>query len=473
MSAVLDVAAKRGQTRIREDPASFIGHWFGVDIWDKQRDIAESVRDHRRTAVKSCHGAGKSFIAARVALWFLHAYPSSIVLTTAPTQNQVEQILWREIRTATQSAKRQLLGRCLNVRYDIAPDWYGLGFKAADTQPDRFQGFHAEHALVVIDEAAGVAHPVYEAIDAVMTSEHARQLLIGNPTNPSGDFYDAFHSNRALYNTITIAASDTPNMKAGRTVRPYLITQQWIDDKITQFGDESAYVQSRVHAQFPRTGTDNLIALGWVEASAARIDGVNRATGPDAGAVDAGVDVARTGEDETVLYLRRGLDVIGFDAWNGYDLMQSVGRIRNALEPYTPGKIKVDVIGMGAGVADRLRELGYDVVDVNVSTAASDAEKWPNLRHELWWELRELFHRNEVNGVIDETTMGQLTSVKYSFDSRHSMPIIESKEQMKKRGLKSPDRAEALMLAFANVDRGGRWDTVNADVADALAEMGL
>lgn len=471
MSAVLDVAAKRGQTRIREDPASFIGHWFGVDIWDKQRDIAESVRDHRRTAVKSCHGAGKSFIAARVALWFLHAYPSSIVLTTAPTQNQVEQILWREIRTATQSAKRQLLGRCLNVRYDIAPDWYGLGFKAADTQPDRFQGFHAEHALVVIDEAAGVAPAVYEALDAVMTSENARMLLIGNPTNPSGVFYDACHSDRALYNLITIAAEDTPNIKAGRTIRPYLITQSWIDDVTSKFGEDSAYVQSRVHAQFPRSGTDNLIALGWVEASAARIDGVNLA--PDAGPVDAGVDVARTGEDETVIYLRRGLDVLGFEAWNGYDLMQSVGRIRNALEPYPVGKIKVDVIGMGAGVADRLRELGYDVVDVNVSTSASDAEKWPNLRHELWWELRELFHRNEVNGVIDETTMGQLTSVKYSFDSRHSMPIIESKEQMKKRGLKSPDRAEALMLAFANVDHGGQWDSVNADVAAALEAMGV
>jgi hypothetical protein len=149
--------------------------------------------------------------------------------------------------------------------------------------------------------------------------------------------------------------------------------------------------------------------------------------------------------------------------------MQSVGRIRSVLEPYEVGKIKVDAIGLGAGVADRLRELGYEVVDVNVGSAASDPEKWPNLRHELWWELRELFHNNEIHGVTDETTIGQCSSVKYSFDSRHTYPLIEKKEDMKKRGLKSPDRAEALMLAFANIDRGPSFsDNISDFFADAF-----
>jgi phage terminase large subunit len=469
--ATLDRAAKAGMQRMQRDPVGWMREFLNADLWEKQIEVAESVRDHRRTAVKSCHGAGKSYLAARIVIWFLHAHPSSIALTTAPTQNQVENILWRELRSAHASKAKGLLGRCLNVRYDIAPDWYGIGFKAADTQPDRFQGFHAEHALAVIDEAAGVAPAVFDALDAVMTSESARMLLIGNPTNPSGTFFDAFHSARSLYNLITIAASDTPNITAGTTVRPYLITQQWIDDAVTKFGPDSAYVQSRVNADFPKSGTDNLIALDWVEDAARRVETVN--TAPDAGPVDAGVDVARTGDDETVIYLRRGLDVLGFDAWNGYDLMQSVGRIRNVIEPYAVGKIKVDAIGLGAGVADRLRELGYDVVDVNVGSSSSDAEKWPNLRHELWWELRELFHNQQINGVIDETTMGQLTSVKYSFDSRHTYPLIEKKDEMKKRGLKSPDRAEALMLAFANLNQGGQFEAVSADVAAALEGMGL
>lgn len=460
---------------MQRDPAGWISAFLGADLWEKQIEIAASVRDHRRTAVKSCHGSGKSYLSARIVLWFLHAYPGSLVLTTAPTNNQVENILWRELRTAAASKRQPLLGRPLNVRYDIAPDWYALGFKAADTQPDRFQGFHAEHALVVIDEAAGVAPPVYEALDAVMTSENARMLLIGNPTNPSGVFYDAFHSQRDLYNLITIAAADTPNIKTGRTVRPYLITQQWIDDAVTKFGDDSAYVQSRVHAQFPRTGVDTLIPLGWAESAAARADLIDRTS---TNIVEAGIDVARTGTDETVIAVRCGPDVLGMEWWNGYDLMQSVGKIRNVLAPYREagrlGRVKVDVIGMGAGVADRLRELGYDVVDVNVSASSTDPEKWPNLRHELWWELRELFHRNEINGVTDETTIGQLTSVKYRFDSRHSMPIIESKDDMKKRGLKSPDRAEALMLAFGNPPSGGDFAAITDDATlAALHSMGI
>lgn len=450
-AATLDRAAASGLERAQRDPVEWMRVFLGADLWEKQIEVTESVRDHRRTAVKSCHGAGKSYLAARIVIWFLQTHPGSIALTTAPTQNQVENILWRELRSAYAGKAKALLGRCLNVRFDIAPDWYGLGFKAADTQPDRFQGFHAEHALVVIDEAAGVAPPVYEAIDAVMTSENARQLLIGNPTNASGVFYDAFHSQRSLYNLITIAASDTPNITANRTVRPYLITQSWIDDAVAKFGPDSPYVESRVNANFPKGGTDNLIPLAWVEDSASRVDQVSPPGENDL--IEAGVDVARTGTDETCCYLRRGLDVIAFQSWTGFDLMQSVGRLRNLFDGKHIGKIKVDVIGMGAGIADRLRELGYDVVDVNVSSASTDSEKWPNLRHELWWELRELFHRNEINGVVDETTIGQLSSVKYGFDSRHSMPIIESKDQMKKRGLKSPDRAEALMLAFANVNQ--------------------
>jgi phage terminase large subunit len=471
MIATLDREQIAGISRIADSPVDFMREYLGADLWEKQIEVAESVRDHRRTAVKSCHAGGKSFLAARIVLWFLHAYPYSVALTTAPTQSQVENILWRELRAAFGGKTAALLGRCLTVRYEIDADWYALGFKAADTQPDRFQGFHAEHALVVIDEAAGVAPVVYEALDAIMTSDHARQLLIGNPTNSSGTFYDAFHKDRDLYNLITIAAADTPNIKAGKKVRSYLISQQWIDDAVSKFGDDSAYVQSRVHANFPKTGTDALVPLEWAEASAARVEVVDRR--PELGKVEAGVDVARSGSDETVIYLRRGLDVIGFDAWNGYDLMQSVGRIRTILEPFEVGKIKVDVIGMGAGVADRLRELGYDVVDVNVSAKSSDPEKWGNLRHELWWMLRERFEDNEIHGVTDETTIGQATSVKYAFDSRHSMPIIESKADMKKRGLKSPDRAEALMLAFANVVSHGTWDTVTPDVADALAEFGI
>lgn len=432
-----------GLTRIRAEPVAFMRDWLGADLWAKQIAVADAVRDYRRVAVKSCHGAGKSFLAGRIVLWFLHAYPYSIVITTAPTFNQVQNILWRQIRAAHGSAPRRLLGRCLQTFYEIAPDWYALGFKAEDTAPDRFQGFHAEHALVVIDEAAGVAEPVFEALDAVLTSESARMLLIGNPTNPAGTFYEAFHGARALYHPITIEAADTPNIQAGGVVRPYLITQQWIDDAIEKHGEDSPYVQARVYAQFPSVGDNTLIPLAWIEAAHART------VEPTPHPLEAGLDVARFGGDENALCLRRGPQIVAEYAWSGLDTMATVGRVRELLAGHGDvTALKVDVVGVGGGVADRLRELGYPVVDVNVGTAASDGEKWANLRHELWWELRERFREGAIAGPLLDVTQGQLASVRYKYDSRHTHPLIESKDEARKRGVKSPDRAEAVMLAF-------------------------
>ncbi|WP_325594664.1 hypothetical protein [Iamia sp.] len=372
------------------------------------------------------------------------------MLTTAPTNNQVRNILWRNIGAAYRSSKGPLLGRCLTTQIDVAPDWYALGFKADDTASDRFQGFHAEHALVVIDEAAGVDDRVYDALDAVMTSEQARMLLIGNPTNPVGTFYEAFHGARSLYRCITITAADTPNMTAGRTVRPYLITQAWIDDAITKHGAGSPYVTARVHAEFPAVSDNNLIPLAHVEAADARLPETDPLPA-GSGDLEAGLDVARMGTDESALCVRRGHQIVSEDAWSGMDTMETVGKVRHQLpDPSLLAAIKVDVIGIGAGVADRLREAGYPVVDVNVSSRSSDPEQWPNLRHELWWNIRERFREGTIGGPIDGATMGQLSNVRYRYDSRHTKPLIESKDDMRKRGVRSPDRAEALMLAFTN-----------------------
>jgi phage terminase large subunit len=444
VTATLDAPAAAGLERIQGDPAAFMAEWLGADLWDKQIEIAESVRDHRRTAVKSCHGSGKSYLAARIVIWFLHAYPGSIVLTTAPTFNQVKNILWRNVGAAYAGKRKPLLGRCLQTGVDIEPDWYALGFKAEDTASDRFQGFHAERALVVIDEAAGVDDRVYEALDAVMTSEQARMLLIGNPTNPAGTFYDAFHGSRSLYHTITIAASDTPNMRAGETVRPYLITQQWIDDAITKHGADSPYVQSRVKADFPELSDNTLIPLAWIEAAN------ERQSDEPSGPWRAGVDVARMGSDQSAICIRQGNRVVYETFWSGMDTMQTVGRVRAILADFPPmERIKVDVIGIGAGVADRLTEENYPVDPVNVAEQANDPEAFASLRHELWWTLRERFQEGRIEGPIDDVTMGQLSSVRYKYDSKHTRPVIESKEDAKKRGVRSPDRAEALMLAFA------------------------
>lgn len=449
LGAHLDPAAEAGLRRIRADPAAFIREWLGADLWQKQVEIVEALRDHRRVAVKSCHASGKSYLSARAVIWFLHAFPDSVIITTAPTYNQVVNILWRSVNQAYAMAKAPLLGRCLQAQYEIAPGWYALGFKASDTTPDRFQGFHATHALVVIDEAAGVADSVFEALDAVLTSESARLLLIGNPTNAVGTFYDAFHRARGIYHTITIAAADTPNVQAGQTVRPYLITQQWIDDAIAKHGEESDYVRCRVRAEFPESDSNALIPLAWMEAADAR------RVEKHAGSVEAGLDVARGGGDECSLAVRRGDEVLLHHSWSGpdtRDLMATVGRTRHILEPYRAelSALKVDIVGIGAGVHDRLAELGYPTVAVNAGASSSDHSKWQNLRCEMYWTMRELFHDGAIAGPLDDIAIGQGASIRGKYVSRYSMPVIESKDDAKARGVSSPDRFEALMLAFTN-----------------------
>lgn len=443
----LDRAAAAGFGRVRRDPAGWIARWLDADLWETQVAIAESVRDHRRTAVKSCHASGKSYLSARIVLWFLHAYPDSIAVTTAPTYNQVRNILWRSVNQAVAGAKLPLLGRALVDRYEIGPEWYALGFKAEDTASDRFQGFHSAHALVVIDEAAGVAAPVFEALDAVMTSADARMLLIGNPTSPEGVFYDAFHKDRHLYRTITISAEDTPNFREGRTVRPYLITQEWVNDVIAKHGEDSPYVQSRVYARFPTLSDKSLIPLAWVEAAhERRFDESEVRPAP----VEAGLDVARYGGDENALCIRRGPQVVAEYAWSGLDTMETAGKVRHLLASYPDlAALRVDVIGVGSGVADRLRETGYPVIDVNVSNQSRAPGDFASLRHELWWGLRERFREGTICGPIADETIGQLTALRYRYDSAHTYPLVESKEEAARRGVRSPDRAEALLLAFA------------------------
>lgn len=437
--------------------SEFIVRTLGGDPWDKQIEIADAVDDNRYVAVASCHGAGKSHIAARIALAFLHTRARSVVITTAPTARQVQHVLWREINAAYRGAKYPLLGRCLTTRYEIAPEWYAIGFKAKATpgisEDDTFQGFHADNVLVIFDEAAGVPESVFGSLDAAMTSENAHMLMIGNPTSVSGQFREAFHRNRSLFKTIKISAFDTPNfqIEGDEPTRPYLVTKRWVREVIAKRGEGSPYVQSRVYANFPEIGTNKLIPLSWIEAAEAR----SYARSDEKGVI-VGIDAARFGDDETSLSVRRGTTLVKHIHWQGLSLTQSRNEVKKQLRDFkSVEEIRVDAIGLGAGLADMLREEGFTVYDVNASAKSSDPEEWPNFRHEMWWQLRERFNiEHPMISVdprcgLDEEAMAQLSDIEYSFkDTRFQGAIIEPKEETKKRTGTSPDRAESLALAY-------------------------
>lgn len=448
--------ARAAMVRAQSDPAWWVSSVLGNTLWPKQVEIIESVRDHRETAVKSCHAAGKSFTAANVALWWLFNHRHSIVITTAPTDRQVRGILWKEIRTGHQRARVPLGGTLLSQELKLDNDWWAWGFTAPGYDPDRFQGFHAIHTLVIVDEASGVTEDIYDAIDGVLTADESRLLMIGNPTNPSGRFAKAFKTPGIA--KVSIGAFDTPNFTTfgiteadiaagaweqkitGPLPNPYLVTPRWVADRYKRWGPDSAMYGAKVDARFPAAGNDTLIPLHWIEAAVAR-------TLVPSAPSELGVDVARFGSDETVIMHRAGPVARTLKVIPMSDTMETTGHVVQAIAAVKALAAKVDAVGVGAGVYDRLKELKQPAREMQSGQAAKDPERFANARAEWWWGLRERFEVGDIDIENDETLIEQLADMRYKVNSRGQV-LIESKEDMKKRGVGSPDRADALMLVF-------------------------
>lgn len=443
----------------RNDPIEFARRLLRSDIWDLQQRILRSVEQNQRTAVKACHASGKTFIAAAAVLWYLARWRESIVVTTAPTWNQVERLLWGEIRTAVERSCYPF-PPTNETSLKITPKRYAIGLSTSKGDHGvRFQGFHADHMLMVLDEAPGVDPNIWEAIEGVRAGGDVRILALGNPTIPGGPFYEAFTTARDSWSTFTISAFDTPNLaglslesllalseeEAAQNARPYLTTRAWVREKYREWGPGHPLWQSRVLGEFPDQAEDALLSLGWLEK--AKIRELN-----SEGRIRAGLDVAGPGEDETVLTIRKGPQILSQRVWNTEDPR---GEVVSALEPYRSQLelLNVDSIGIGWGMYVHLRDIfGATVVQaVNVGKAARDQQKYANAKAEYYWGLRLRAEAGDLAGM-PEAAISQLAGIRYKHNARGQV-VIESKEDARKRGVKSPDRAESVMLAFAENPR--------------------
>jgi len=344
-------------------------------------------------------------------------------------------------------------------------DWKLWGFTANQYNESMFQGFHDDFILFVVDEATGVSPTIMKGIKACITSENARLLLIGNPTDADSEFARYFaKDNVAKFKT---TAFDTPNFTAfGITVedirkdtwrekitgplpRPYLVTPEWVADIYEDVGgnEEDPYWVSRVMAEFPTESESTLIPLKWIEAAQER-------ELPPSEPNELGVDVARSGVDESVIAHRQGPRCRILLAKRGLETMGLTGEVVNARRETGATVSKVDVIGIGAGVVDRLAEQDEPVDGVNVGEASDEPERFANKRAQFFWALRERFRDGDADiDPNDAKLAAQLGSVRYKYDSRGRL-LIEKKEDAKKRGVKSPDRADATMLAYAPPHEG-------------------
>lgn len=443
------------------DPVYFVQNVLGGNPWSKQQEILQSIRFNRDTNVKSCHSAGKSWLAARAALWFLYTHKPSLVITTAPSNKQVRGILWKEIRVAHSEAKVALGGRMLVQELQLGEGWSAIGFTAPNYDATRFQGFHERSTLVVVDEACGISPQVDMAIESILSGEDVRLLRIGNPTSIATPFAQSFR--KESVSNFTISAFDTPNFTSfgilpediyndtwsqkitGPLPCPTLVSPQWVYDRFISWGKDpgSPFWRSRVLAEFPTTSSNCLISADLIEHAA------NSELAPTYRR-SFGVDVARYGEDETVVMLKDGprANVVG--SWRGHSTMETAGSVIQLIDLWRPEFVYIDTIGVGAGVVDRLMEhpeASRVVVPVNVSEPSSNRKQYYNRRTELFFYLQSLFiDKNIAIDPLDEELQSQLSTLAYKPHSSGST-IMESKDDMKRRGLSSPDRADALALA--------------------------
>jgi hypothetical protein len=460
------MAADLWKTRTRRssyltDPHAWAQDKLEAFLWSKQREIVQSVVFNRRTAVRSSHGPGKSFIAGLLAGWWIDSHPvgEAMVVTTAPTYRQVHGILWEEIRK--QHRKGELPGRVLMTdQWYIGESLVGEGRKPADHDDDGFQGTHRRYVLVLIDEACGVPENLYTGAESITTNEHCRIVAIGNPDNPIGPFADACKQGSG-WNVIGISTFDTPNFTGEEIpehLRDLLPSKTWQVDRLKKWGSDSPLYKSKVLGEFPESSDNTLIPLSWIVAAQ------ERDLTPKPGDVNKlGVDVARFGTDRSVIYHNHGGRLRLMSDKNGEPTTVTSGRVITTWRECRTTDINVDGVGVGAGVVDILAEEGYPVEDMQASSGTSEPKRFINARAEWYWSLRGDFEAGLIDlDPDDEELASQLASMRYIFTRRGQIQI-ESKDDMRKRGMPSPDRADAAMLSRA-------WQ-IDSKVSDSIGAL--
>jgi phage terminase large subunit len=409
---------------------------------EHQEKLLRAVaRRERRISVRSGHGVGKTATLAVAIIWHaLIKFPQKTVCT-APTSGQLFDALASEVKSwigkLPPTIQDLLEIKAERIELRAAPSESYVAFNTSRPEkPEAMAGVHSKNVLLIGDEASGIPEAVFEAAIGSMSGHSACTILAGNPVRTSGLFFDTHHKLRGEWFTHHISCENHPR-----------VSDDFIKQVRDTYGEDSNAYRVRVLGEFPKADDDTVFPFELVEAS------LKRDVAPHQVKQVWGLDVARFGTDRTALARRRGNVLTQpVQTWGGLDLMQTVGRVAaeyNALPlADRPQEILVDVIGLGSGVVDRLRELGIPVRGINVAESPALAERYRNLKAELTWKAREWFDKRDVNIAGDELLAGELVGIKYKHTSNGKLQI-ETKDEYRKRTRKSPDVADAFILTFA------------------------
>ena len=426
---------------------------FAIDILKvqptlEQQAVMNDVAKFPMVSVKSGHGVGKSALESWIIWWYISTRPYPKILCTAPTKHQLHDILWAEVSKWKRNSKSldkdfEWTSEKIYLK-GSQEEWFAIA--RTSNKPDALQGTHAEHVLIIIDEASGVPDIVFEPVLGSMSTIDAKLLMCGNPTQLAGFFYESHTTKRELYKTHTIDGS-----KCERVDKNYVQTI------IDMFGKDSDVYRVRVAGEFPKANPDSFIGLDMIRTEKKVIDIVE--------SIDLGVDVARYGDDESVVattYNKSQVERLNVFKHN--DTMRLTGQIVNIIKmlnlkyPSIIVRVKIDCDGLGVGVYDRLKEV---IVEKNLKAKAIECHfggkggkvsydepiEYYNSTGIMWGTLRSKLKNNEIIIPNNEELIKQITNRKYFINSDGTIKL-ERKEDMKKRNVHSPDRADAVVLSL-------------------------
>lgn len=414
----------------------------GPDKWQKQqlKELGRQLKDREknggpvRFSTASGHGVGKSAEVAWVVLFYMATRPDCLGTVTANTERQLKNRTWRELAKwhKLSITSHWFKWERESFRAISSPEtWFTAAIPWSETNSEAFAGQHEKYTFMLMDEASGIANIIFQVASGAMTTPGALWMLFGNPTRPSGYFYDTFNKQNHRWQTYNIDS---------RTAK--MADSKYLQEIVDDYGLDSDYVRVRVLGQFPRQASAQLIPTNIVEEAQAR---KLELTDYDQYPLMMGADIARYGDDATCFVWRRGPKIIRHEFHKDRDLV-SIAQIMAVHLEREPCQCFIDEIGVGAGVVDMLERFGHDVFGVSVSRKASNPRTYFNLRIELWDQMKKWL---ETADIPDEQRIkDQLIGPEYSFERKSSKMLLERKEDMKKRGLESPDWADALAMTF-------------------------
>jgi phage terminase large subunit len=445
------VKAVHNLKRWRQDPIAFVNEVFGAkpDAW--QEEVLAAIVAHQRVALKACKGPGKSCVMSWIMWWFLAVYPHSKILATSITGDNLRDNLWAEL-SLWQKRSRYLTEvfewtaeRLVNREHPET--WFASArtwSKNADKtqQANTLAGLHGPYTLVCLDEVGDIPAGVAAAADASLsTGTFNRILIAGNPTQTEGPLYDACTRDRARWWVKEISGDPNDPLRAPR------INKQWAQEQIDTWGADNPWVMVNVFGKFPPTQSNKLLGPEDV-GEASKRSALEREYENEP--IVMGLDVARFGDDRCVLYKRQGRVAYTPRVWRDVDTMSLADQVARYLLEDKPDALCVDSTGIGGGVQDRLAQMGFSPIGIDFGSSALDA-RFADRRSEMWWNMHLWIKKGQGCIPNDPELRAELTGPTYGFTTGQKITKLklESKDDMKKRGLTSPDKADALALTFA------------------------